>query len=121
MELVCKKGCVIMNEIQKEMVKNIDWTDINQEWSLYKFLLDQPLSANQINNMIYYIVNEIRKKEIMICKLKEKDKHIDTSQYEYEIDYAKSILGLNDKPCVSDYKFYQEIKKQKGGVKHEIL
>lgn len=102
-----------MNEMQKEMANNIDWTDQHQVWSLSKFLLDQPLSANQINNMIYYIVNEIRKKEIIIVKLKEKDKHIDTSQYEYEIDCAKSILGLNDKPCISDYKFYQEIKNRK--------
>ena len=103
-----------MNEKQKEMANSIDWTDHFETFSLSNFLLEQSFSPNQIKDMVYYIVNDIRKKEIVIEKLKEKDKNRDLSQYEYERDCAKFALGLIDRPCVSDYKFYQKIKKQKG-------
>ena len=102
-----------MNEMQKEMANSIDWTDHFETFSLSSFLLDQSFSPNQIKDMVYYIVNDIRKKEIVIEKLKEKDKNKDTSQYEYERDCAKFALGLIDRPCVSDYKFYKEIQNRK--------
>lgn len=102
-----------MNEMQKKMVNSIDWTDQSQTWSLFNFLLDQSISPNQIRCMVYYIVNDIRKKETIIKKLKEKDKNKDVSQYEYERDCAKAALGLIDRPYIRDYKFFQEIQNRR--------
>lgn len=102
-----------MNETKKEMANNLDWMNHIETWKFARFLYECPISIKQIEDMIVYIVEDIRKKEIIIKNTKEKDNNIDLSQIEYERDYAKYILGLADKPNCMDYKFYQEYKKRK--------
>ena len=97
-----------MTDKQREMLDYIDWTDAHDFWSVENFLLDQPVSYNQIRAMISYIVQDIHKKEVIIQKMKEKDKNKDTSSIEYERDCAKAALGLCEKPYMRDYKFWQD-------------
>lgn len=102
-----------MNETKREMVNNLDWTNNIEVWEFSQFLYDCPISIKQITDMINYIVEDIREKEIVIKKMKEKHSNIDLSQDEYKRDYAKYILGLADRPNCMDYKFYQEYKNRK--------
>lgn len=95
-----------MNKREQKMIDNIDFTDTYEIHSLAEHILDKPMSCQQIKNMVFYLMDQIRKNEIIIKKLQEKGK--DISSAEYERDYIKYILGLADKPCLKDYKFFQE-------------
>lgn len=106
-----------MSEQLREMANNIDWTNTVETYKFSHFVTDHPFSIHQIMDMIYYIINDIKKTETTIKHLKEENTNLDVSSLEYERDYAKSILGLVDRPDANDYKFYQkyqERKKQKG-------
>ena len=98
-----------MSRIKKEMIDNIDFTNHHDMFSLAEYILDNPISYQQIKNMVFHIMNQIRKDEIIIQKTSKQGK--DISSTEYERDYAKYVLGLVDKPNIQDYKFWQDRNK----------